>query len=156
MTQTLRQRSYEDAVAWLREHAFDILEAPGTSHRVFLKKHNVSAAVEKSESGGVKIFARPGYLIGGEISKLIDRGYQKFLKTTKTEVPATAEHLTAIHDFTEELKEALGGVSLYNESLGTVSDEYVYDRVEDRDLPETERPKRPWEVKGVAEKKKRA
>ncbi len=156
MTETLRQRSYEDAVAWLREHGFGILEAPGTSHRVFLKKHNVSAAVEKSESGGVKIFARPGYLIGGEISKLIDRGYQKFLKTTKSEIPATAEHLTAIHDFTEELKEALGGVSLYNESLGTVSDEYVYDRVKDRDLPETERPKRPWEVKGAAEKKKRA
>jgi len=156
MTNTLQQRTYEDAVAWLREHAFDILEAPGTSHRVFLKKNNVSAAVEKNQSGGVKVFARPGYLIGGEISKLIDRGYQKFLMTTKAEIPATAQHLTAIHDFTEELKEALGGVSLYNESLGTVSDEYVYDRVKDRDLPETERPKRPWEAKAVAEKKKRA
>jgi len=156
MTNTLQQRTYEDAVAWLREHGFDILEAPATSHRVFLKKHNVSAAVEKNESGGVRIFARPGYLIGGEISKLIDRGYQKFLMTTKSEVPATAEHLTALHDFTEEMKEALGGVSLYNESLGTVSDEYVYDRVKDRDLPETERPKRPWEAKAVTEKKKRA
>ncbi|MBZ5648051.1 MAG: hypothetical protein LAN37_12595 [Acidobacteriia bacterium] len=156
MANTLQQRSYEDAVAWLRDHGFDLLEAPGTNNRVFLKKHNVSAAVEKDEHGGVRIFARPGYLIGGEISKLIDRGYQKFLMTTKSETPATADHLKAIHDFTEELKEAVGGVSLYNESLGTVSDKYVYDRVKDRDLPETERPKRPWEEKPSNEKTKRA
>jgi hypothetical protein len=156
MSKTVQQRTYDDAVAWLRDHAFDILEAPGTTHRVFLKKHNCSAAIQKEPNGKVKVFARPGYLLSGEISKLIDRGYQKFLKTTKAEVPATADHLRALHDFTEELKEALGGVSLYNESLGTVSDEYVYDRVKDRDLPETERPKRPWESKPTAEKKKRA
>ena len=36
--------------------------------------------------------------------------------------------------------------SLYNESLGTVSDRYVYDRVADRDQPEATRPKRPWQV----------
>src|SRR5205814_6381764 len=70
---------------------------------IFLKKTNVSAAIEKdAKSGEVKVFARPGYLIGGEISKLVDRGYQKFLKTTKTEVPATADHLKAIHQFRSE------------------------------------------------------
>ncbi len=156
MPKTIQQPSYEDAVAWLREHAFDVLEAPGTTNRVFLKKYNCSAAIQKDEKGEVKVFARPGYLLGGEISKLIDRGDQKFLKTTKTEIPATADHLRALHDFTEELKEALGGVSLYNESLGTVSDEYIYDRVKDRDLPETKRPKRPWEDKPATENKKRA
>ena len=46
----------------------------------------------------------------------------------------------------EELKEALGLTSLYNESLGTVSDRYVYDRVTDRDQPEPQRPKRPWQA----------
>ncbi len=156
MAKTVQQRTYEDAVAWLRDHGFDILEAPGTANRVFLKKHNCSAAIQKDANGDVKVFARPGSLISGEIAKLIDRGYQKFLKTTKTEVPATADHLRALHDFTEELKEALGGVSLYNESLGTVSDEYLYDRVKDRDLPQTERPKRPWEEKPAESKKKRA
>ena len=155
MSKTLEQRSYEDAVAWLRDHGFDILEAPSTPNRVFVKKYNVSAAIQKDDKDGVKVFARPGYLVSGEIAKLVDRGYQKFLKTTKTEIPATADHLKAIHDFTEELKEALGGVSLYNESLGTVSDEYVYDRVKDRDLPESKRPKRPWQAK-PAEGKKRA
>ena len=139
------RKTFDEAIAFLRDHGFELLEAPGTKDRFFLKKYNVSAAIEKDPDGYVKVFARPGYLIGGEIAKLIDRGYQKFLKTTKTEVPATADHLRAIHDFTEELKESMGGISIYNEALGTVSDSYVYDRVEDRDEPPAIRPKRPWE-----------
>jgi hypothetical protein len=78
------------------------------------------------------------------------------LKTTKTEVPATADHLKALHEFSEELREAVGDVSLYNESLGTVSDRYVYDRVKDRDLPEAQRPKRAWENKQPETNPKRA
>lgn len=137
--------TYDEAVAWLREHGFDILDAPGTQNRVFLKKLNVSAAIEKATDGTTRLFAKPGYLLSGEISRLVDKGYQKFLKSSKSEVPATAEHLKALHQFSEELREAMGGVSLYNESLGTVSDRYMYDRVEDRDLPESQRPKRAWE-----------
>ena len=147
MAKKIKPRTYEEAVTWLRDHGFDILEAPGTQNRVFIKKHNCSAAIEKTAEDGVRVFAKPGYLIGTEISRLIDKGYQKFLKTTKTEVPATADHLKALHDFSEELREALGDVSLYNESLGTVSDRYVYDRVKDRDLPESQRPKRAWQTK---------
>jgi hypothetical protein len=95
--------------------------------------------------------------VGGEISKLVDKGYQKFLKTTKTEIAATADHLKALHGFSEELKEGLGMASLYNESLGTVSESYQYDRVKDRDLPAKSRPKRPWEQAKVgAGAKKRA
>jgi hypothetical protein len=145
----LEQKTFEDSVSWLREHGFDVLEAPGTSGRVFLRKYNVSAAIQKDDKDGVKIFAYPGYLVGTEISKLVNKGYQQFLKTSKTEVPATADHLKALHSFSEELKEALGLPSLYNESLGTVSEAYHYDRIVDRDKPETERKKRPWEVAGV-------
>lgn len=147
MAKKTHARTYDEAVNWLREHGFDILDAPGTQNRVFLKKLNCSAAIEKNANGGVRVFAKPGYLIGTEISRLIDKGYQKFLKTTKTEVPATADHLKALHQFSEELREAVGDVSLYNESLGTVSDRYVYDRVKDRDLPEAQRPQRAWESK---------
>jgi hypothetical protein len=147
MAKQPKPRTYEEAVQWLRDNGFDILDAPGTQNRVFLKKYNCSAAIEKSSDDGPRLFAKPGYQVGGEISRLIDKGYQKFLKTTKTEIPATADHLTALHQFSEELREALGQTSLYNESLGTVSDSYVYDRVEDRDLPEAQRPQRAWESK---------
>src|SRR5712664_1392617 len=150
MSTKVEQRSYEDALNWLRDHGFDLIEAPGTPGRVFLKKYSVSAAIQKDGDDGVKIFAYPGYLIGSEISKLVNRGYQQFLKTSKTEVPATADHLKALHSFAEELKVALGLPSLYNEALGTVSESYQYDRIEDRDKKPTDRPKRPWEVAGAA------
>src|SRR6202035_1676249 len=150
MATTVEQRTYEDALQWLRDHGFDLIEAPGTQGRVFLKKYNVSSAIQKNGDDGVKIFAYPGYLIGSEISKLVNRGYQQFLKTSKTEVPATADHLKALQSFSEELKIALGLPSLYNESLGTVSESYHYDRVKDRDEAPVDRPKRPWEVAGKA------
>jgi hypothetical protein len=143
------QRAYDDVVNWLRDHGFDLIEAPGTQGRVFVKKFNVSAAIQKNDDGSAKIFAYPGYLVGSEISKLVNRGYQQFLKTSKNEIAATADHLKALHQFTEEFKEALGLPSLYNESLGTVSEAYQYDRIQDRDKPEPQRPKRPWQVAGA-------
>ena len=145
MAKTIKQKSYQDAVTWFRDNGFDVTEAPGASSRVFLRKYRVSAAIERTPDGAVKIFAYPGYVIGGEISKLVDLGHQKVLRTTKADYPATADHLTALHDFSEELKEGIGATSLYNESLGTVSESYMYDRVRGRDLPEAERPKRPWQ-----------
>lgn len=149
MATKAEQRTYDEAVSWFRDHGFDLIEAPGTQGRVFLKKYNCSAAIQKNNSDGVKIFAYPGYMIGSEISKLVNKGYQQFLKTAKTEVPATADHLKALQQFSEELKEGLGLPSLYNESLGTVSESYQYDRIENRDKPATDRPKRPWERAGV-------
>ena len=82
MANTEQRRTYEDAVTWLRDRGFDVLEAPATSNRVFVKKYNVSAAIERDDDGYVRVFARPGYLIGGEIARLVDKGYQKFLQTT--------------------------------------------------------------------------
>ena len=149
MASKVEERTYEEALGWLRDHGFDLLEAPGTQARVFLKKYNCSAAIQKDSDDGVKIFAYPGYLIGSEISKLVNKGYQQFLKTSKTEVPATADHLKALQQFTEELKEGLGLPSLYNESLGTTSESYHYDRIENRDKPVADRPKRPWEKAGL-------
>jgi hypothetical protein len=33
-------RTYEETLEWFRAHGFDLLEAPGTQNRVFLKKLN--------------------------------------------------------------------------------------------------------------------
>jgi len=160
MTKTIEARTYEEALAWLRDNGFDVTDAPGMNGRVFLRKYNVSAAIQKTPEDGVKVFAYPGYLVGSEISKLVNRGYQQFLKTSKTEVPASADHLKALQSFAEELKVGLGLPSLYNESLGTVSESYHYDRIVDRDKAVVDRPKRPWEVAGkqaaTAAKKGRA
>ncbi|HEY0786520.1 MAG TPA: hypothetical protein VGD62_11655 [Acidobacteriaceae bacterium] len=96
----------------------------------------------------VAIVGRAGIVLDGETGHILDKGYQKFVKTAHAEVPATAEQLRALHRFSEELRQATGNVSLYNESLGTVSDEYLYDRVKGRDLPVSERAKPAWSVPG--------
>jgi len=71
-------------------------------------------------------------LVGGDIAILVDRGYQKFLKTSRLEIPATADALRALHSFEDQLKEAVGAMVLYNEALGTTSDRYDYDRIKGR------------------------
>ncbi len=63
-----------------------------------------------------------------------------FLTPSGKRKPALAEEFKAIQDFQEDLKEALGLTSLYNESLGTVSNKYLYDRVEGRDQAPVHKP----------------
>jgi hypothetical protein len=52
--------------------------------------------------------------------------------------------LQGVHLFSEELKQLIGGISLYNESLGTTSDVYEYDRLKGREAEEAAAA-RPWE-----------
>lgn len=97
-----------------------------------VSKYGCAAEIAPDPDHGAGLLSHPGFVLGGEISTLLDRGYQKFLKTSRLEITATADHLRAIHQFTEELKEAAGITTLYNEALGTTSDSYMYDRVKGR------------------------
>jgi hypothetical protein len=104
-----------------------------TTQAFQVRKYGCAAEIAPAPDGSVQVLARPGWVLNGEISRLLDRGYQKFLKTSHLEIPATADHLRAIHEFSEELKETTGSMTLYNESLGTTSDVYEYDRVKGRE-----------------------
>ena len=130
-------RTFNDVLALLGGQRFDVAPARDGAKRapnaVQVGKYGVAAEIAPAPDGSVEILARPGWLLNGEIARLLDRGYQKFIKTSKLEIPATAEHLRAIHEFTEELIEAAGGTILYNEALGTTSNVYHYDRVKGRD-----------------------
>jgi hypothetical protein len=136
MAKKTTPRTFQEALATLAGHQFDVSAARdgsgATSKAYQVRKYGCAAEIAAAPDGSTLVLARPGWLLGGQISRLLDRGYQKFLKTSKLEIPATADHLRAIHEFSEELKEAAGGTSLYNESLGTTSDRYVYDRVQGR------------------------
>lgn len=80
------------------------------------------------------ITGRAGIVMGDEIGNLVDGGYQKFFRTPSGKSrPARASELKVLHDFEEDLKESLGVESLYNESLGTVSTYYQYDRLQGRE-----------------------
>jgi hypothetical protein len=137
MAKKFTPRTFDEALAMLAGHQFDVASArdgSGASSKAFqVRKYGCAAEIMPAPDGTTMVLARPGWLLGGQISRLLDRGYQKFLATPTLEIPATADHLRAIHEFSEELKEAAGGTSLYNESLGTTSDRYVYDRVKGRE-----------------------
>ncbi len=52
MAKNITEKSYDDAVTWLRDHGFDVLEAPGTQNRIFLKKLNVSPPSRRPRTAG--------------------------------------------------------------------------------------------------------
>jgi len=75
----------------------------------------------------------PTVMLRGQFTRLWDAGYQKFLLTDDGhKVPAMAHHLANLRKFNEELRTALGIPTYYNESLGSVSQISVYDRVKGR------------------------
>jgi hypothetical protein len=137
MAKKTPQRSFNDVLSVLGSQRFDVAPAQEGAKRTpnafQVRKYGCAAEIATAPDGSVEILARPGWLLNGEIARLLDRGYQKFLKTSKLEIPATADHLRAIHEFTEELNEAIGATSLYNEALGTTSNVYNYDRVKGRE-----------------------
>ncbi len=139
MAKAVKQKTFDDVLSILGSDRFDVAPAAEGANRAAgarrVSKYGCAAEIAPGEDKGapVRIITKPGWVLGGEIARLVDRGYQKFLKTSKLEIPATAEHLRAIHKFSEELKESLGALVLYNESLGTVSDTYVYDRLKGRE-----------------------
>jgi len=103
------------------------------------------AAVIGDEKQGQPAIEQAGLVVGDEIGVLVNHGYQMFLETPSGKrVPAMAEQLKALHEFEDDVKEALDLVNLYNTSLGTTSRSHMYDRVNKRDSGQ--QPK-PWEKK---------
>jgi hypothetical protein len=141
--------TFDEVLNQLRSLHFDVREVPGVANQLRVEKHGVAAIIGRAKDGkGVALVAKPGIVIGGEIAYLLDRGFQKFFKTSRLEVPATADRLKAEHLFAEEFREVAGEISLYNESLGSVSDEYMYDRVEGRDTDAPTKGAAPWDPVG--------
>jgi len=142
MAKKSRNPNFDQVLELLRTHSFDVVPQPGVAGSVLVSKYG-AAAVLAPATDAPAFVERPGALIRGEVARLVDRGYQKFLAISKFELPATAQQLEAIHRFNEELKQLTGAISLYNESLGTTSDLYHYDRLKGREV-ELPVPQQPW------------
>jgi hypothetical protein len=127
-----RKSNFDHALEALRVHSFEVVPYAPKADSVLVSKHGAAAILVADEDGAPAFVERPGALVRGEVARLLDRGYQKFVKTEHFEIPATASTLHAIHLFSEELNQAIGAVNLYNESLGSTSDLYQYDRLKGR------------------------
>jgi hypothetical protein len=123
--------SFEERIGTLKKLGFDTQNVAGG--RVRLARDGI-AAVIADVPGKRPHIDKAGLIMGDEIGLLVNGGYQMFFVTPSGKRrPALATQLHALHAFEEDLRAALGLVSLYNEGLGTTSDLHLYDRLEDRD-----------------------
>lgn len=136
--------AFDEHLAKLKTYGIESQTLSSGRARVSREK---CAAILADVSGISPKIEEIGTAVGKEIAVLWSGGYQMFWATPGgVKVPARAEQLKALHDFEDDLKEGLGIVNLYNESLGTTSARHMYDRVEERDSTD---PKKPWEVQTV-------
>jgi len=131
--------TYEDRLSSARSAGFRTESAAGGKTRI--ERGGVACLCENGAEEMPRFSTRAGIVMGQEIGTLTDGGYQKFFVTPGgKKKPAQAHELRTIQDFQEDLREAMGLTSLYNESLGTVSNQYLYDRVEGRDFGTSHKP----------------
>jgi len=136
-----KKLTFEDHLSAARAAGFRTEPAGGKTR---IERNGVACVAEPGPGDLPRFSVRAGVTMGAEIGSLTDGGFQKFFLTPGGKRrPALAEDLRAIQDFQEDLRESLGLTSLYNESLGTVSNKYLYDRVEGRDKGTHDKP---WQV----------
>jgi hypothetical protein len=95
--------SFDEVLSTLRTLGFDVQPVPEVANQFLVGKYGAGAilahaaeptgAEKKVPQVAVRWRERPGYLLGGEVATLLDRGYQKFWKSSRIEVPATADSL---------------------------------------------------------------
>ncbi len=148
MARKTKNTNFEQTLDLLRAHSFDVAPYSEVAGSVLVSKDGAGAVLLPVKDGPAAFLVAPGALLGGELARLLDRGYQKFIRTAQYEVPATASQLQSIHRFADELKQLTGAMNLYNESLGTTSDLYEYDRLKGREALQPD-PPIPWQATGA-------
>lgn len=130
--------AFSNQLDQLRRAGFTVSDAPAGATLV-VRDHY--AALLAQDASGNAVIRAAGLALQGEVAELTDLGYQKiFLTAGGKQVPAVAEHLNGLHDFTEDLREAAGLTSLYNEGLGTTNEKHLYDRITARDAGHQPKP----------------
>ena len=135
----IKTLTIDDRLSDARSAGFRTESTGGGKTRI--ERNGVACVAQQGEGSQPKFTQRAGVVMGDEIGNLTDGGYQKFFVTPHgKKKPAQAHELKAVQDFQEDLREAMGLVALYNEALGTVSNQYIYDRVEGRDKGKHDKP----------------
>lgn len=130
--------SFAERVDLLRQAGFATETLPDA--RVKITKSGIGAVIGDEGKNQSQI-ERAGVLVGPEIAILLNRGFQMFLEAPSgVRLPAEADQLKALHEFEDDVKDALSLTNLYNTSLGTTSRRHMYDRVFKRDIGEQPKP----------------
>jgi hypothetical protein len=123
-------RSFDEITQLLRKSYFEVRDASGVAARgagsvrgqIFVGKYGAGAILapnpkfglketkaKNEEAGFVALWVhRPGWVVNGQVTTLVDHGYQKHFETPSIKIAATADALKAVHRFSEELREIIG------------------------------------------------
>src|SRR5271167_4714329 len=104
MKKKRHQLDFEQTISQLKSHGFETEPYPQIAGAMLVTKHGAGAVLVAAPGAPAAFAVGPGIVVRGEVGRLLDRGYQKFIKTSQYEIPATATQLQAIHAFSEELK----------------------------------------------------
>jgi hypothetical protein len=125
--------TFDEYVVKLKKSGFDAQSLGDGRLRVV--RDGFAAIVTVSDLPTHRHVKEEGLLMGDEIGVLVNGGYQQFFATVSGKRRAAlADQLKALHAFDEDLREAVGILSLYNEGLGTTSERHMYDRVQGREV----------------------
>ena len=80
MKKKSRQQNFDQVLERLRSHSFEIAPFATLPGAVLATKDGVGAVLVAAGGGEVAMARGPGTLIRGELARLVDRGYQKFLE----------------------------------------------------------------------------
>src|SRR5918992_397719 len=110
--------TFEERLKRLSEFGFTVAQE---GNRARVSKLGCAAMLEGSGAELTKV-GKSGVIVGNEIGYLVHGGYQAFLETESgRKVPALAEHLKALHDFQEDLREGLGLTSRGKLTFATIA-----------------------------------
>ena len=130
--------TFNQRVELLKKAGFDLQKLQ--DGRIRITKHGIGAVIG-DEGKNQPAIEKAGVLVGSDVATLLNAGYQMFLEVPSGKrYPATAEQLRALHQFEDDVKEALDLVNLYNTSLGTTTPKHQYDRVYKRDSGQQPKP----------------
>jgi hypothetical protein len=120
----------------LSAKGFNVRNSGGVAR---IEKYNCGAELRKEPNGDFQMTIIPSIMLQGQFTHLWDAGYQKFLLTHDgRKFPVRVMQLEDLRRFNEELRNALGVPTYYNEALGSTCQYSVYDRVKGRigDVPD--------------------
>jgi len=120
----------------LSTKGFNVRSSGGVAR---IEKYDCGAELRKEPSGDFQMTIIPSIMAQGQFTHLWDAGYQKFLLTHDgRKLPVRVGQLQDLRRFNEELRNALGIPTYYNEALGSTCQYSVYDRLKGRigDVPD--------------------
>src|SRR5580704_9048033 len=82
-----RPQDLSQTIESLRAHSFDVAPYAAVSGGTLVSKSGAGAVLVAGKDGAAAYAVRPGILVNGEVGRLLDRGYQKFIESSQYELP---------------------------------------------------------------------